>query len=100
MSRSLLVIAFAQALGREPSPEEKAAYLAALAEVAGGEYLYVPKLPQTEASDEEICRLRDGGMGYREIALELHCSQATIARALRQRSLLSISPYAGSAEAA
>lgn len=100
MSRALLVMAYRQARGQQPDDAELAEFLAALASLCGGEYLYVPKLPQAEASDEDICRLRDSGLGYREIAAQLHCSQATIARALRQRSLLSISPYDGSANAA
>lgn len=100
MSRALLVIAFAQALGRQPTDQERTDFLAALAEQAGGEYLYIPKLAQAEADETEICRLRDGGASYREICTALHCSQTTVARALRQRSLLLISPYDSSAKAA
>lgn len=100
MSRALLVMAYAKATGQQPTDSECTEFLAALAELAGGEYLYVPKLPQAEASDEDICTMRDRGMGYRDIASALHCSQATVARALRQRTLLFNSPYEGSAEAA
>lgn len=100
MSRALLVMAYRRARGQQPNDAELTEFLAALAEMAGGEYLYIPKLPQSEATDEDICRLRDSGLGYRDIATQLHCSQATIARALRQRSLLSNSPYDSSAKAA
>lgn len=96
MSRALLVMAYRRARGQQPDDAELTEFLAALASMCGGEYLYIPKRPQANAIDAEICRLRDSGLGYREIAARLRCSQATVARALRQRELLSISPYDGS----
>lgn len=99
MSRALLVMAYRRARGQQPDDAELTEFLAALASMCGGEYLYIPKRPQANAIEEEICRLRDSGLGYREIAARLHCSQATIARALRRRKLLSISPYDSSGNA-
>lgn len=100
MSRALLVIAFAQALGREPTPQEKADYLAALAEVAGGEYLYVPKLPQSEVDAAEVWRRKRAGATIREIADAMQCSTKPIWRILQQPELFPISPYEGDREAA
>lgn len=100
MSRALLMIALTQSFGRPPTDAERAEFLIALAGLAGGEYLYVPKLPQSEVNPEEVWRLRNEGMTIREIADELKCSRKPICRVLRQPILSPISPYEGDKEAA
>lgn len=93
MSRALLVIAFADALGRQPTEQEKCEFLAALAKVAGGEYVYVPKLEQSIVDPGEIVRMHGEGMSIRRIAKTLKCSKSTVGRALRQLELSHTSPY-------
>lgn len=100
MSRALLVIAFAQALGRQPTDQERTDFLAALAEQAGGEYLYIPKLPQSEVNADEVWKLRGEGKSVREIADRLGCSRSPVMRVLHQPTLSLVSPYEGDKEAA
>lgn len=89
MSRALLVMAYAKARGQQPTDAECAEFLAALAELAGGEYLYVPKLPQSEPVDiERIQVLRSVGWSIRRIARDMKCSKSQVHRALSQ-----LSPY-------
>lgn len=96
MSRALLVMAYAKARGQQPTDAECAEFLAALAELAGGEYLYVPKLPQSEPVDiERIQVLRSVGWSIRRIARDMKCSKSQVHRALSQ-----LSPYAVDTEAA
>ena len=96
MSRAVLVMALAKTLGRAPTDAERADYLAAMAELAGGEYLYVPKLPQSEPLNiERIQSLRREGWAIRRIAKEVRCSKSQVHRALSQ-----LSPYVVDKEAA
>lgn len=96
MSRALLVMAYAKARGQQPTDAECAEFLAALAELAGGEYLYVPKLPQSEPVDiERIQVLRSVGWSIRRIARDMKCSKSQVHRALSQ-----LSPYGVDTQAA
>jgi DNA invertase Pin-like site-specific DNA recombinase len=96
MSRAVLMIALAKTLGRAPTDAERTEYLAAMAELAGGEYLYVPKLPQSHAVDmATIQRMRSDGWSIRRIAREVRCSKSQVHRALSQ-----LSPYVVDKEAA
>lgn len=100
MSRALLVIAFAQALGRQPTDQERSDFLAALAGVAGGEYVYVPKLPQSELDASIVQALYREGLSIRKIARRLGVSKSAVGRAIRQPELSHLSPYEVDSEAA
>jgi DNA invertase Pin-like site-specific DNA recombinase len=100
MSRALLLMAYADALGRQPTDQERAGFLCALAKVAGGEYLYVPKLPQSEVDASVVQALRAEGMSIRKIARKLGVSKSTVGRAIRQPQLSQFSPYEVDSEAA
>ena len=90
MSRALLVMALARTMGRPPTDEERAEYLAALASLAGGEYLYIPMPRQPITGDrEEIMRLHIEGMSIRKIARKVGCSKSQI-----HNVLSTVSPYA------
>lgn len=93
MSRGVLVMALARTLGRTPTDLERADFLASLADLAGGEYLYVPKLPQSEIDPTEIIKLRADGMSIRKIARRCRCSKSWVGKVLRQGELSTISPY-------
>ena len=96
MSRALLVMALAKTIGRPPTDAERSEYLAALASLAGGEYLYIPLLPQSIDVDKaEIHRLRSEGVSIRQIAKKVGCSKSHVHRALSQ-----FSPYVMDTEAA
>jgi hypothetical protein len=96
MSRALLTMAFARALGRPPTDAERTEYLAALADLAGGEYLYVPKLRQSVEVDEvKIHTLRDEGTSIRKIARTVGCSKSHVHDVLSK-----FSPYVLDTEAA
>lgn len=100
MSRALLVMAYAKARGQQPTDAECAEFLAALAELAGGEYLYVPKLPQSQIDASEVWRLHRSGKSIREIADHLGCSTKPVWTILQQPELLPDSPYEGDRRAA
>lgn len=93
MCRVEFMVALARAMGRPPTDEERTAFLAAMAEQSGGEYLYVPKLPQSEIDPTEILRLRADGMSIRKIARRCKCSKSWVGKVLRQGELSTISPY-------
>lgn len=96
VSRALLLLAYAKATGREPTDAECAEFLAALADLAGGEYLYIPKLPQSEPVDiDRVQVLRALGWSIRRIAKDVRCSKSQVHRALSQ-----LSPYGVDKEAA
>lgn len=96
MSRAILTMAFAQALGRPPTDEERTEYLAALADLAGGEYLYVPKLRQSVEVDEAtIHNLRTEGASIRKIARKVGCSKSHVHDVLSK-----FSPYVLDTQAA
>jgi hypothetical protein len=94
------MMALAKTLGRPPTDAERADFLAALAAEAGGEYVYVAKLPQSEVDASEVWRLRGAGLTLRQIAEKLHCSTSPVRRVLRQEPLLLVSPYEGDKAAA
>jgi len=102
VSRALLVIAFAQALGRHPTDQERTDFLAALAEQAGGEYLYIPKLPQSEVDPAQVLEMRKQGMSVRVIAEKLSISKSAVARIFHQQQLplSQVSPYEWDSNAA
>lgn len=96
MSRALLVMALARTLGRTPSDVERTEYLAALADLAGGEYLYVPKLRQSAEIDEAaIHDMRAAGASIRKIARKVGCSKSHVHDVLSK-----FSPYVLDTEAA
>lgn len=96
MSRAILTMAFAKALGRAPTDSERAEYLAALADLAGGEYLYVPKLRQSVEVDEvRIHELRAQKMSIRKIAKTVRCSKSHVHDVLSK-----FSPYVLDTQAA
>lgn len=96
MSRAILIMALAKGLGRPPTDAERSEFLAGLADLAGGEYLYVPKLPQSEPIDiVRIQQLRATQWSIRRIAKEMRCSKSQVHRALSQ-----LSPYALDTQAA
>lgn len=88
MSRALLVMAFARALGRPPTDAEREEYLAALAEVAGGCRVYIPI--STPVDEDSIRALHAAGMSVRKIAKKLGCSKSRVGMALRQPDLLGV----------
>lgn len=96
MSRMVWIAALSSALGRPPTDEERTKYLASLAEVSGGEYVYVPKLRQSVAVDEaRIHDMRRQGASLRKIARSVGCSKSHV------RDVLSkFSPYVLDTEAA
>lgn len=100
MSRALLVLAYAKATGREPTDAECAEFLAALAGLAGGEYLYIPKLPQSQIDASQVWALHKSGMSIRDIAGRLGCSTKPVWTILQQPELLPDSPYEGDKQAA
>jgi len=96
MSRAVLMIALAKTLGRQPTDAERTEYLAAMAELAGGEYLYVPKLRQSLVVDEaKIHAMRAEGASIRRIARSVGCSKSHVHDVLSK-----FSPYALDTEAA
>src|SRR5690606_13430584 len=97
---ALLVMAYAKARGRQPTDSECAEFLAALAELAGGEYLYVPKLPQSQIDASQVWALHRAGMSIRDIADGLKCSTKPVWTILQQPELLPDSPYEGDKQAA
>lgn len=100
MSRALLIMAYAKAVGRDPTEAECAEFLAAIADLAGGEYLYVPKLDQSIVDPAEVIRLRGEGMSIRKIARKLGVSKSAVGRVFRQPQLSQVSPYGVDSEAA
>lgn len=100
MCRVEFMVALARAMGRPPTDEERTAFLAAMAEQSGGEYLYVPKLPQSVVDSAEVWRLRNSGLTIRQIARRLGCSAKPVWCVLQQPELLPISPYEGDKVAA
>jgi len=100
MSRFVWVDAFKTVMGREPTQSEKDAFLAALAVHAGGEYVYIPKLPQSQVDPCEVLRLRIEGMSIRKIARKVGISKSQVSRFLKQGELSQLSPYGVDAEAA
>lgn len=96
MSRYCWLEALAGAIGRQPTDQERSDFLAALARISGGEYVYVPKLPQSEAVDiVRIQALRADGWSIRRIAKDVRCSKSQVHRALSQ-----LSPYVVDSRAA
>ena len=96
MSRAILIMALAQTIGRAPTDQERAEYLAALATLAGGEYLYVPMLQQSAAVDAaSICEMHAAGQSIRRIARTVGCSKSNVHRILSQ-----FSPYVMDTKAA
>ena len=96
MSRAVLVMALAKTLGRAPTDAERTDYLAELAALAGGEYLYVPKLRQSIAVDEaRIHAMRTDGASIRHIARVVGCSKSHVHDVLSK-----FSPYALDTKAA
>lgn len=96
MSRAILTMALAKTIGRAPTDAERADFLAAMAELAGGEYLYVPKLRQSIAVDEaRIHAMRADGASIRRIARSVGCSKSHVHDVLSK-----FSPYALDTEAA
>jgi DNA invertase Pin-like site-specific DNA recombinase len=96
MSRAILIMALAQTIGRPPTDEERAEYLAALAGLAGGEYLYIPVLQQAVAVDAaRIYEMHSAGQSIRKIARVVGCSKSNVHRVLSQ-----FSPYVLDTEAA
>jgi Mor family transcriptional regulator len=96
MSKAILVMALTRTMGRSPTDAERAEYLAALADMAGGEYLYVPKLRQSVEVDEaRIHELRGQGVSIRKIAREVRCSKSHVHDVLSK-----FSPYVLDTEAA
>lgn len=96
MSRALLMMALAKTIGRPPTDAERTEYLAALASLAGGEYLYIPLLRQSVPVDEgEIHRLRSEGVSIRQIARKVGCSKSHVHDVLSK-----FSPYVMDTEAA
>lgn len=79
MSRAVLIMALAKTIGRPPTDDERAEYLAALASLAGGEYLYVPKLRQSLQVDESrIHDMHAAGTSIRKIARAVGCSKSHV----------------------
>jgi Mor family transcriptional regulator len=96
MSRALLVMALAKTIGRPPTDAERAEYLAALASLAGGEYLYIPMLRQSIAVDEALIhQLHNDGVSIRKIARKVGCSKSHVHNVLSK-----FSPYVMDTEAA
>ena len=96
MTRLAFFRGLAAALGRDPTDEERAAFLSVMANEVGGEYVYVPKLPQSQPIDiERIQVLRAAGFSIRRIAKDVRCSKSQVHRALSQ-----LSPYVVDKEAA
>ena len=96
MSRALLVMALAKTIGRPPTDAERTEYLAALASLAGGEYLYIPMLPQSIGVDAaHIHDMHKAGVSIRKIARSVGCSKSHVHRVLSQ-----FSPYVMDTEAA
>lgn len=89
MSRMVWIAALSSALGRPPTDEERTQYLASLAQEAGGEYVYIPKLRQSVEVDEaKIHDMRSQGASLRRIARSVGCSKSHV------RDVLSkFSPY-------
>lgn len=89
-------MALAKTLGRSPTDAERTEYLAAMAELAGGEYLYIPKLRQSVAVDEtRIHSMRGEGASIRRIARSVGCSKSHVHDVLSK-----FSPYALDTQAA
>ena len=79
VSRALFVMALAKAIGRAPTDDERTEYLLALAELAGGEYLYVPRLRQSVRVDEaRIHAMHKAGSSIRKIARAVGCSKSHV----------------------
>lgn len=79
-------MAFADALGRPPTDQERADFLAALAQRAGGCRVYIP---QREPVDEDAIRaLHEAGVSIRKIARAIGCSKSRVGMAIRQPDLL------------
>ena len=96
MSRAVLIIALSKAFGRPPTDAERGAFLAEMAELAGGEYLYVPKLRQSLAIDEaRVHAMHEGGASIRHIARVVGCSKSHVHDVLSK-----FSPYALDTQAA
>ena len=96
MCRNLFKEALIAFMGRHPTDDERAAFMAALSEAAGGQYVYIPKLPQPQPLDiERIQVLRAAGFSIRRIAKDVRCSKSQVHRALSQ-----LSPYGVDKEAA
>lgn len=79
MSRAALVMALAKTIGRAPTDQERAQYLAELADLVGGEYIYIPKFGRDAREQEErIRRLRASGETIRSIAKSVGCSKSHV----------------------
>jgi Mor family transcriptional regulator len=89
-------MALAKTLGRQPSDAERTEYLAAMAELAGGEYLYIPKLRQSVHVDEaRLHALHGEGASIRRIARSVGCSKSHVHDVLSK-----FSPYTLDTQAA
>ena len=69
LTRAAFMIALHETLGRLPTPEEKHAFLKAMARECGGERIYIAHRVLTAAEIEpEILRLHADGWSVRRIA--------------------------------
>lgn len=100
MSRALLVLAYAKATGRDPTDAECEEFLLALADLAGGEYLYIPKPPKSQVDATRVWAMHRAGASIRDIAAHLGCSTKPVWTILQQQELLPDSPYEGDRKAA
>ena len=100
MSRFVWVEAYKAVTGREPTQAEKDAFLSALSAEAGGQYVYIPKLVQSQVDLCEVIRMRVEGLSIRKIARKLGISKSQVQRVLRQGELSRVSPYGLDTEAA
>lgn len=96
MSRAALVIALAKTMGRPPTDEERAQYLAELADLVGGEYVYIPKLDRdTRTQNAQIQAMRSHGETIRAIARKLQCSKSHVHDVLSANSPYVVDTKAG-----
>jgi hypothetical protein len=89
MSRALILMAQSRFLQRPLTPEETAACLAAWAEIAAGQRVYIPEpAPVQGALLHDIADLRANGWSIRKIARKLRVSKSHVHRELSQISCL------------
>lgn len=88
MSTPILIMALARTLGRSPTDEERKNYLNALAELAGGRDLYIPKRQRT-GQEATIIDLKGRGLSLRVIAKQVGCTKAYVVKILSANPVIS-----------
>lgn len=88
MSRAAFMIALHETLGRLPTPEEKTAFLRAMARECGGCRIYVAHREMTaDEASPEIERLHGEGWSLRRIAAAVGWSKSRVAEVVQLSAL-------------